>query len=122
MTEVMEAIGSQRPVYWKMAADMAELEPAMTDMALSLDIAEEGQIDDFIEKIPAIEDSIKTCAQLLVQTRMGNIDLVAEEVREAMTSMEKVFHALRGLGRGMIVEVLWMHQRSYFWRHAKLPR
>ena len=69
----------------------------MTDTALSLDIAEENQIDDFVDQVPVLEEAIKTCAQLLVQARMGNIDMVAEEVRDAMMSMEKVFHALRGL-------------------------
>ena len=109
VAQALAVIRDQRPIYWKIASDlsekmanemgqdMADMSPFMTDTALSLDIAEEHQIDDFVDQVPVIEEAIKTCAELLIQTRLGHIEMVAEEVRDAMMSMEKVAQALRGL-------------------------
>lgn len=97
--QVMDVIQGQRDMYWKIASEYSDMDLGtyMTDTALSLDLAEENQIDDFIDRVPLIEESIKTCAELLVQARMGNIEMVPEDVRDAMMSMEKVVQALRGL-------------------------
>lgn len=56
-----------------------------------------NQIDDFVDWVAMLEESIKTCAKLLVQAHLGNIDLVPEDARNAMMSMEKIVQALRGL-------------------------
>jgi len=92
---LLETVEGIRPELWKLAAELDE--DGLSDQLVGLNFIEERTIDDFMEALPILEQSVQVLAEMLVQARTEKIDIPPEAIRQAMVSMDEVLHGLQAL-------------------------